>query len=297
MPEEPKPLLDDIVARFAEVSRNSAPGVRAVAAQLADRPEELAFHSVRGLAQALGSDPNSVVRCMMAAGFSGFAQARKQVQDCLRLGYQGYKPRVDALQGLSQSRLMDSLSDAAQRNARKVFADALRQEIETLADALLEARRVHCVGVRMAFALAHLFTYRGAIAHANIMPAPAQPGLILDSLLDSGPDDVVIVISFARYSAETLRAAKVAISKGARVVAMTDRRDSPLALGAWRVLRVPTDGPHVMHSLAGATILIETLLEVMFSRDPEAAHRLETFERNLLDVGAYSEPSGKIRMA
>lgn len=289
MSAQREPRVEDLIARFETVSRSGPPGLRSVAAWLADRPEELAFHSVRGLAAVLGSDANSIVRCIHAAGFTGFAEARKMAQECLRISYQGYKPRVDALQGISQTKLLETLSDAAQRNARKAFADPLRAEIEKLAEVLLAARRVHCIGVRMSYALAHLFTYRGAIVHSNIVPAPSQPGLILDSLIDSGPEDVVILISFARYSAETLRAAKVAVNRGARVVAITDRLDSPLAEGAWRVLRMPTDGPHVMHSLAGATILIETLLEIMFSREPEAAQRLEAFERNLLEIGAYAE--------
>ncbi len=97
------------------------------------------------------------------------------------------------------------------------------------------------------------------------------------------------MISFARYAAETLRAAKVAHARGARVLAITDRLDPPLADGAWRVLRPPMDGPHVMHSLAEATIVIETLLEVMFALDPEAVRRLAAFEQSLLEIGAYAE--------
>lgn len=280
--------IEDIAARFAMQAKGPPGGMRTVAAWLAERPEELAFHTVRGLAERLGCDPGSVMRCVRAAGFGGYAEARESVRNLLRLDYQGYRPRVEALRDIGGNRLLDVLQQAAGQNVDRVFSSPLRAEIEALAPDLLAARRVFCVGVRMAYALAHLFTYRGAIAHANIQPAPNQPGLILDQLIDTGPQDIVLVISFAHYSDETLRAARVARARKARVVAITDRADSPLAEGAWRVLRAPVEGPHVMHSLIGAATIIETLLELMLAQDPGAAERMEGFERSLLEFGAYA---------
>jgi len=278
----------DFAARFDHVARSGPPGLRGFAAWLADQPEELAFHTVRGLAEVAGTDPNIVVRTVKAAGFSGFSAARKAVQQALREADQGYVSRADALQKFGQDTLPRALSAAAQSNLRKAFAPAMLASIEEIVPQLISARRVHCIGVRMAYSLAHYFTYRGGIAHENVVPAPGQPGVILDSLMDSGPDDVVIVISFAHYSSEVVRAAAVARARKARIVAITDRRDSPLAEGAWRVLRAPVEGPHVMYSIAGAMMIVEILLELMAAGDPRARARIEAFERGLLDVGAYT---------
>jgi len=284
----PIPGVKDLAAQFDGLARTGAPGIRPFAAWLADQPEELAFHTVRGLAQAAGTDPNIVVRTVKAAGFPSFSVARKTVQQALREADQGYVARADALQEFGQDTLTRALLEAAQSNLRKAFSPTLLATIEEVVSQLISARRVHCVGVRMAYSLAHYFTYRGGIAHANVVPVPGQPGVILDSLMDSGPEDVVIVISFAHYSSEVVRAAAVARSRNARVVAITDRRDSPLAEGAWRVLRVPVEGPHVMYSIAGAMMIVEILLELMAAGDPRARARIEAFERGLLDVGAYT---------
>lgn len=287
--------LDVFRDRFDDLARNGAAGQRAFAAWLADRPEELAFHSVRGLAEKAGADPNVVVRSVKAAGFAGFAEARRMVQDALRQADQGFGARVDALQSLGRDSLLQALATASQDNARRAFAPQLTAAIEETVPHLVAARHVHCIGVRMAYALAHYFTYRGGIAHANVVPAPAQPGLILDSLISAGPEDVVMVISFAHYSTEVVRAADVARARGARVLALTDRRDSPLVIDAWRVLRAPMDGPNVMHSMVGAMVIIETLLELMAARDPQAKARIETFESGLIEVGAYSRAGGRPR--
>ncbi len=270
------------------IARKGAPGLRSFAAWLAEQPEELAFQSVRSLAELARTDPNVVVRCMKAAGFEGYAQARRAVQDALRQPGLGYSGRAGALQDIAQQSLHQALQDAALANTQKALAPTLWAQLEQIVPDMLSARRVHCIGVRMAFAPAHYFTYRGRIAHANIAPTPAQPGLILDSLIDSDPSDIVIVISFPHYAMETLRAAQVAHARGARVLAVTDRRDSPLVPYAWHVLRAPVDGPHVMYSIAGAMVILENLLELMSARDPQARPRIAAFEQGLLSVGAYA---------
>lgn len=286
--------LKSLRARLDGLARDGTPALRSFAAWLADQPEELAFHSVRALAQMSGADANAVVRCIKAAGFSGFAQARREVQNALRQADQGYGTRADALQHIQFDTLIESMAAAAQMNVRKVFEAPMIAQMDAIVPELVAARHVHCIGVRMAYSLAHYFTYRGGIAHANILPTPAQPGLILDSLISAGPEDIVILISFAHYSTEVLRAATVACARGARVLALTDRRDSPLAVGAWQVLRAPVEGPNVMYSIVGAMAIIEALLELMAARDPQAQPRLEAFENGLLAVGAYARASTRI---
>ncbi|MFN3824306.1 MAG: MurR/RpiR family transcriptional regulator [Pseudorhodobacter sp.] len=273
--------------RMTDLVRSGAPGLRGFAGWLAARPEELAFHSVRSLAEAAGTDANIVMRAMKAAGYDSFAKTRKAVQQALREADRGYVARAGALAKQSSGALLGELAGAARSNAEAVFDAALGAAMEEIVPHLLAARRIHCIGVRMGYALAHYFTYRGAVAHGNVTPSPAQPGLIVDQLADCGAEDVVIVISFAHYSAEVVRAARIAHARGARVIALTDRSDSPLVQDAWRVLRAPVAGPHVMYSIAGAFLIVETLLELMAARDPAARDRIEGFESRLLELGAY----------
>ncbi len=280
--------MEALQVQLKGVARAGAPALRAFAAWLADRPQELAFHSVRGLAQLADVDPNTVVRTVKAAGFPGYAAARTAAQRALRAPQSRYGMRLNALQRIAPDSLLQTLFEAASRNLDNVFSPTMRAQMERIALALVAARRVQCIGVRMSFALAHYFTYRGGIAHPNVVPTPAQPGLILDSLIDVTPDDIVMVIAFAHYSSETVRAARVARSRGARVLALTDRHDSPLAEGAWEVLCAPVEGPNVMFTIIGAMLIIECLLESMVAGDADAEGRIKAFERALLDVGAYA---------
>lgn len=282
--------MSPVRARLEAVALRGPPGLRAFAAWLVERPEELAFRSVRGLAEAAGCDANVVVRTMKAAGFAGFAEGREAVRQALRQPATAYVARAEALRDQPARALLADLAAAEARNAADVYGPGMAQALAELVPHLLSARRVQAIGVRMGFALAHYFTYRGAIAHPHVVPAPAQPGLILDSLAGAGPEDVVLVISFAHYSAEAVRAARVASAQGARVLALTDRPGSPLVAGAWRVLLAPVAGPNVMYTLSGALLILEALLELMAAADPGARARVDDFERRLLALGAYVGP-------
>lgn len=278
-------------ASLAEALRRLAttgtPQVRALAGWLADRPEELAFHSVRMLAGRAQTNANTVIRLAHALGFAGHDACRSAAQQALRGARLDYGARVGALAGRDGTELMAELHRAAHDSVDAVFVPAAAAEVARCVPVILGARRVHCLGVRACFGLASYFTYVGSLAHANVLPAPAQPGLIMDSLSDCGPEDVVIAITFAHYAAEVVRGVAVARGQGARIIAITDSLSAPVAQEAWAVLRPPMLGPHVMPSLAGAFLTIETLLALMAAQDGQAQDRVHRFEDRLLQLGAY----------
>lgn len=278
---------DDLVARLRQLAETGTPQVGALALWLSDRPEELAFHSVRTLAARAGTNANTVIRLARALGFAAFEPCRAAAQQALRGRALTYGARVKALSGREGGDLGAELHRAARETVEGVFDPDLNATLLACVPLIRNARQVHCIGVRACFGLASYFTYVGSLAHANVLPAPAQPGLIMDSLADCGARDVVIVMTFAHYSAEVVRAASVARGQGAQVIAITDSHASPIARGAAAVLRPPMLGPHVMPSMAGAFLLIETLLAYLASQDAEAQDRVRRFEDRLLRLGAY----------
>ncbi|MBT8411583.1 MAG: SIS domain-containing protein, partial [Octadecabacter sp.] len=102
------------------------------------------------------------------------------------------------------------------------------------------------------------------------------------------PEDIVVGITYEHYSAEVVRACQIAQSCGARVLALTDSHSSPIAVGAWKVLRLPMAGPHFMPSLNSAFFAAEMLLVGMAARSDSAAERVTTFESRIQQFGGYT---------
>lgn len=280
--------LPDLCSALTVVAARSAPQLAALARWLADRPEEIAFQSVRGLAAMAGSNAGTVVRLSQSLGFQGYEPLQTHVRSILRAqtAY-GYGDRAEALLGKDMAELAVMMHRSARENLDALYSPAVEAQITLCADALMQARQVHCIGVRSCYSVAHYLSYTGALAFPNFQLTPSQPGLVLDTLSGTGPEDIVIAISYAHYSMEIVRGCGVAHETGARVIAMTDSHAAPVARGAWQVFRLPMAGPQLLPSLSAAFHLCERLLVALTARSPAAALRLRQTEQRLLRHGGY----------
>ncbi|MEC3861704.1 MurR/RpiR family transcriptional regulator [Mesobacterium sp. TK19101] len=271
---------------LTRLAQNSPPKLRELAAWVLDNLPQVAFGSIRGLAVQAGSNPNTVIRLARELGFDGFEGFKAAVQAQLQAGA-NYSSRAAALHNRSGAELRADLVAASRENFEALFHPDTMAVLESCVDPLLSARRVHSVGVRSCFGVAYYFSYAGRMAFDNFVEVPSVPGAILDQMSRTGPEDIVVIITYAHYSQEAIRACQVARSRGARVLALTDSFSAPVALDAWQVLRLPMAGPQLMPSLAAAFVAVEMLLAEMAARSETAADRTAAFEARLRDYGGY----------
>lgn len=276
----------EIRTSLVEVVRNGTPVLSSFAEWVLDHLDEVAFQSIRGLATAAGVNANTVTRLAHELGYDGFDAFRQEVQSLLKRP-PTYGDRARALSQKAGSDLWSETLDANWANVETLFTPEQRSLLDSCIDPLLQARRVYCVGVRSCFGVAHYFSYVGSAAFQNVVQVPTMPGAILDQVATSTPDDIVVAITYAHYSSEVVRACQVARETGARVLALTDSYQSPIAKDAWKVVKLPMGGPQVMPSLMTAFITVELLLTAMIARSPEAAGRVAAFENLISGHGGY----------
>ena len=85
-------------------------------------------------------------------------------------------------------------------------------------------------------------------------------------------EDVLIGISFPRYSTRTVEAIRFAHSAGARVIAITDSLRSPLNSEADLCLTAATEMPSFVDSLAAPLSLINALIVALGLKKREELH-------------------------
>ena len=81
-----------------------------------------------------------------------------------------------------------------------------------------------------------------------------------------GPKDVVIGISFPRYSASTSRAMRFCRDKGATVIALTDSEQSPIARVATHTLIAKSDMVSLVDSLVAPMSVVNALIVAISRR-------------------------------
>ena len=131
---------------------------------------------------------------------------------------------------------------------------------------ILGARRVYVMGLRSASSLAVFlaFCLNWALGNTQAMLSGVEDWL--EQLATLGPEDLLITISFPRYTRKTVDAAEFAHSRGAKILAITDSVMSPLARFATVVLPARSSIDSFVDSFSAPLSLINALLTAVGQR-------------------------------
>jgi len=120
------------------------------------------------------------------------------------------------------------------------------------------------------------------------MAIPREGSLPVDDIARLGPDDVLLAMTFKPYRSEVVEAVRSARDQGVAVIAVTDSRSAPIAIGAEHLFVLSTDTPQFFISMVPAAALLETIMAfVIADADPEVIANIERFHRRRHDLGVY----------
>ena len=117
----------------------------------------------------------------------------------------------------------------------------------------MEARSSSFVAGYLNFYL-HLLSENVTLVQSN------AAGEIFEQLLRIGPGDVMVAISFPRYSKVTMNTVQFAQDRGATIVAITDNELSPVYQMAEAALLAPSEMISFVDSMVAPLSLINALL-------------------------------------
>ncbi|MDE3029233.1 MAG: MurR/RpiR family transcriptional regulator [Paracoccaceae bacterium] len=252
--------VEEFRDRLAAVSDDLPKRLRQCADYIAANTDRIAVSTVAELAAGADVPPSALMRFCQILGFSGFSGMQRLFREAYAPGWPDYTTRLNNLKengAGSPSALLAEFVEAGRLSleslAKAVDEDALAAAVATL----IAADTLHIIGLRRAFPVASYLAY--AFEKMDI-PAMLHDGVgKLDHRHALRPGDVLLAITFAPYSEETLALAQDARERGLDVVAVTDRLTSPLARHASAVLTVPEVDFGAFRSLSATLALAITL--------------------------------------
>lgn len=178
----------------------------------------------------------------------------------------------------------DVVSMVLQQDIEKIRAtlEAVdRNVFDRAVDAILSARRIYILGVRSSATIAYFLHFYFDYMFDNVKKVNASsPGEVFEQLARVEKDDVVIAISYPRYSRSAIQAAKFCRESGAKVVAITDSDRSPMAAFADFLLTAKMDMVSLVDSLVAPLSLVNALLVAIGrKRGKELARTFSNLER------------------
>ena len=259
----------DILRVIKDKQSQMSKGHRAIAAYIINHYDTAAFITASKLGDTVGVSESTVVRFACALGYDGYPELQKKLQELIRA-------RLTNVQrmGLGADMPEDELVRWSLRNditsLRHIKEILDYAQVQKVADCILQASHVYIMGLRSSAPLAQFFWYYlNYIVSKSSLVTSSIGGDIFGQLMHAKAGDVVVAISFPRYSARVVDGAEFARKNGAKIIAVTDNMLSPLAQFADESLFVYSDMNLFVDSLVAPLSVLSALALLVGMREKD----------------------------
>ena len=268
----------DILAMIQNSMADFSKGQKLIGCYILENYDKAAFMTAARLGKTVNVSESTVVRFAAELGYDGYPAMQKALQEMIR-------SKLTTVQRIEVSNDQlgdhDVLTKVVQSDIEKIrmsLEELSRQEFSNVVDAIVNARRIYILGVRSSTTLSDFLYFYFNLIFDNVRHVQTTlASEMFEQMLRVGEGDVVIGISFPRYSTRTVRAMEFARDQGATVVAITDSELSPLYDTANYRLLAKSDMASFVDSLVAPLSIINALI-VAVGRKKEV-EVTATFER------------------
>jgi len=181
---------------------------------------------------------------------------------------------------ISQSEILDTV---LRSDAEKITSTLHKIDSHTFdlaVDTILNAKNIYIVGIRSCAPLASFLAFYLNLMFPNVILLTTNSSSeLFEQMVRINKNDVIIGISFPRYSMRTLKALEFANSRMAKVITLTDSVHSPMNLYSSCNLIADSDMASIVDSLVAPLSVINALIVALCMKKQKAvAKTLTTLE-------------------
>ena len=251
--------MQDLIRRLNQSGKRLSKGHRRIAEYIVEHYDKAVFMTASRLGEKVGVSESTVVRFASALGYEGYPQLQRALQELVRHRLTAVQ-RFEMASDIDQSEVLRTVLRADMQNIRTTIEDIDTVAFDEVVERITNAKKLYVMGVRSAAPLAQFLGYYLSFIFDNVRVVGESTTDVFEQISRISEDDLLIGISFPRYSTRTLEAMQFAKARGAQVVALTDGPMSPLDSVASQCLTARTDMASFVDSLAAPLSVINALV-------------------------------------
>lgn len=281
---------NELRMRMEEHYAHLSKGQKRLADYVSENYDKAVFLTAAKMGEIVGVSESTVVRFATQLGYKGYPEFQKALQELVRNRLNSIQ-RMEVTYGrISQSEILENVlqSDIEQI---KLTLNAMDHKAFDLAiDTILNAKSVYVIGIRSCAPLASFLSFYLNLVCKNVkLVNTSSSSEIFEQLLRIGEEDVIIGISFPRYSMRALKALEFASNRKAKVITLTDSVHSPMNLYSSCNLIARSDMASVVDSLVAPLSVINALIvSLCMKKRKEVVATLEMLEQIWGEYQVYS---------
>jgi DNA-binding MurR/RpiR family transcriptional regulator len=278
-------ILDKIYADF----KTFTPSQQKVAEYLSQHLDEALILNANQLAKKAGVSEATFTRFITRLGFSGFSEFKREIGNFILQGHSTTERLAESAEtfGISDSVFLEILRGDIE-NIHNMTHGISNELFEKAVHKLSSAKSIYLLGLRSSYALAFYlaFNLRFFLKSVNLI----KPGVgdIPEQVLSTAKGDVLIAISFRRFTREVVNIAQKMKRKKAYIIAVTNSHLSPIAQLADMSLVVETEIPTYIESFTAPMSLLNAVITaVALKKKKQALPALKKLETEFEKFGTY----------
>ena len=281
----------DILTAIQDNMSSFSKGQKKIAGFILESYDKAAFMTASRLGKKVGVSESTVVRFASELDYDGYPDMQRSLQKMIRNRLTTVQRIEVTNDRLGDQDLLSMVLQSDIDKIRQTLEELDRESFNRAVDAIVSARKIYIIGVRSSAAIASFLHFYFNLIFDNVVLVSASTASeIFESLLRVGEGDVVIGVSFPRYSSRTVQAMSFARDRGAATVAITDSEASPLIPISQYLLMARSDMASFVDSLVAPLSLVNALLVAVSQRkNDELARTFRTLEDIWEEYNVYEK--------
>lgn len=287
-------MASDILSALQRGSGHFSKGQRALAAYITQSYDKAAFMTANKLGKIVGVSESTVVRFAVELGYDGYPSMQKALQELVRNKLTSVQRIEVTNDQIGTQDVASMVLQADMQMIQRTNAVLDRKMLEGAVEQIVNARHVYLVGVRSSAVLVEFLNFylKHMLDNVRIVTANSTSEMF-EQMVHLTKDDVIIGVSFPRYSTRTVKIMQYCRNIGAKLIAITDSMQAPLAKMADYPLIAKSNMVSVVDSLVAPLSLINALVvSVGHKRETELATTYAALESMWEEYEVYERIEG-----
>ena len=281
---------NELLLRIEEKYKRLSKGQKRLAEYVCQNYDKAVFLTAAKLGDIVGVSESTVVRFATQLGYKGYPGFQKALEELVRNKLNSIQ-RMEVTYGrISQSEILATVLQSDIEKIKLTLAGIDQKAFELAIDTILKAKKIYVIGIRSCAPLAAFLTFYLNLICDNVTAVNTNSSSeIFEQLIRIDQNDVIIGISFPRYSMRTLKALEFASNRKAKVITLTDSIHSPLNLYSSCNLIARSDMASIVDSLVAPLSVVNALVVALcMKKQKEVVATLETLEKIWDEYQVYS---------
>ena len=262
-----------------------------IATYILDNYDKAAYMTAAVLSETIGVSESTVVRFASEIGFDGYPQMQKRLRQLTVTQSNSLKRMEIASRHLDNENIISSVLKSDVRMIEHTLEEIDKQQFDSAVNAILKAKNIYITGIRSAASLATFtdFYFRLMFDNTKLISS-ADASDMFEQAMHINENDVIIGMSFPRYSKNIIKLLEYASKRGATVIGITDSQTSPIVRIADYSLTAKSDINSFVDSLVAPFSVVNALIAALGMKQSEYIKKnFEDLENIWEEYGVYDK--------